>query len=227
MVRSSASGSASLTATRHRAYPIGTPRGEWQCDRYARGRVAVHPTLPLGGERTGRRIPHCHSMSSVPRRHDQGRVAVHLTLPLGGERTRWYVQVRVAVRRSLPLGGERTGQRIPHCHSVSNVPRRHDQRRVAVRCSLPLGGERTGGHVQVRVAVRRSLPLGIERTVLVRPGASGSASGTPGGEWQYISHCHSAVNVPGGASHTATRHRAYRDGTIRGEWQCVLTATRR
>ena len=154
MVRSSASGSASLTATRHRAYRDGTIRGEWQCDRYARGRVAVHLTLPLGGERTGRRIPHCHSMSSVPRRHDQGRVAVHLTLPLDGERTGWYVQVRVAVRRSLPLG--------------------------------------------------------IERTVLVRPGASGSASGTPGGEWQYISHCHSAVNVPGGASHTATRHRAYR-----------------
>ena len=76
MVRSSASGSASFTATRHRAYRIGTPRGEWQCDRYARGRVAVHPTLPLGGERTGRRIPHCHSASSVPRRHDQGRVAV-------------------------------------------------------------------------------------------------------------------------------------------------------
>ena len=164
MVRSSASGSAPFTATRHRAYRIGTPRGEWQCVRYARGRVAVHLTLPLGGERTGRRIPHCHSASSVPRRHDQGRVAVHLTLPLGGERTGWYVQVRVAVRRSLPLG--------------------------------------------------------IERTVLVRPGASGSAIGTLGGEWQCISHCHSAVNVPGGASHTATRHRAYRDGTIRGEWQC-------
>ena len=122
MVRSSASGSASLTATRHRAYPIGTPRGEWQCDRYARGRVAVHPTLPLGGERTGRRIPHCHSASSVPRRHDQGRVAVrphcHSTVNVrdGTFKCEWQCAV--------------------HCHSASSVPYWYAQGRVAVRPSI-------------------------------------------------------------------------------------------
>ena len=31
-----------------------------------------------------------------------------------------------------------------------------------------------------------SLPLGIERTASVRSGASGSASGTPRGEWQCL-----------------------------------------
>ena len=81
-----------------RAAPSG---GEWQCASHCHsevnapywhaqgasgsaggaggalgGRVAVHLTLPLGGERTEQRIPHCHSMSSVPRRYAQGRVAV-------------------------------------------------------------------------------------------------------------------------------------------------------
>ena len=108
MVRSSASGSVDLTATRHRAYRIGAPRGEGQCDRYARGRVAVHLTLPLGGEHTGRRIPHCHSASSVPIRYDQGRVAVRRSLPLGVERT---VSVRSGAsgNATLNLGGSRRG----------------------------------------------------------------------------------------------------------------------
>ena len=76
MARSGASGSAPYTATRHRAYRIGTIRGEWQCVRYVRGRVAVQLTLPLGGERAGRRAVHCHLASSVPHWYDQGRVAV-------------------------------------------------------------------------------------------------------------------------------------------------------
>ena len=98
MVRSSASGSVDPTATRHRAYRIGTIRGEWQCDRYARGRVAVRHSLPLGGERTGRRIPHCHSVVNVrdgtfkcewqcrPHCHSASSVPY------------WYAQGRVAVR---------------------------------------------------------------------------------------------------------------------------------
>ena len=127
MVRSSASGSVDPTATRCRAYRISTPKGEWQCVRYARGRVAVHLTLPLGGERTG-----------------------------------WYVQVRVAVRRSLPLD--------------------------------------------------------IERTVLVRPGASGSAIGTLGGEWQCIPHCHSVSSVPSGSAtlNLGGSRRGSRGGSRRG-----------
>ena len=52
------------------------------------------------------------------------------------------------------------------------------------------------------------LPLGIERTVSVRSGASGSASGTFGGEWQCDSHCHSASSVLGSTPYTATRRRA-------------------
>ena len=51
--RSGASGSASHTAKWHRAYRSGTLGVEWQCDRYAQGRVAVQFTLPLGGERAG------------------------------------------------------------------------------------------------------------------------------------------------------------------------------
>ena len=51
--RSGPSGSVTHTATWHRAYQSGTLRGEWQCDRYARGRVAVLPTLPLDVERVG------------------------------------------------------------------------------------------------------------------------------------------------------------------------------
>ncbi len=71
--------------------------------------------------------------------------------------------------------------------------------------ALPLGGERTARRAQGRVAVRLTLPPGVERTETVRSGPSGSASGALGGEWQCVSHCHSTVNVPRGASHTATR----------------------
>ena len=71
--------------------------------------------------------------------------------------------------------------------------------------ALPLGGERTERYAQGRVAVQRTLPPGVERTETVRSGPSGSAPGTLGGEWQYVSHCHSTMNVPRGASHTATR----------------------
>ena len=160
MVRSSASGSVDPTATRHRAYRIGAPRGEWQCDRYARGRVAVHLTLPLGGERTGRRIPHCHSASSVPRRHDQGRVAV-----------RPHCHSAVNVRDGT---FKCEWQCRPHCHSASSVPYWYAQGRVAVRSvrsgasgsasSLPLGGERTGRripHCHSAVNVRGSATLNL------------------------------------------------------------------
>ena len=73
---SSVLGGAPYTATRHRACRIGTFRGEWQCNQYARERAAARRTLPLGGERTGQCVPHCHSASSVLYRYDQGRVAV-------------------------------------------------------------------------------------------------------------------------------------------------------
>ena len=52
--RSGTSGSESYTATWRQSYRSGTFRAEWQCDRYARGRVAVQLTLPLDGERAGR-----------------------------------------------------------------------------------------------------------------------------------------------------------------------------
>ena len=82
--------------------------------------------------------------------HAQGRVAVRLTLPLDVERTEavrprpeWqcerYARARVAVPLTLPLGGERTGQRHPHCHSTSNVPKRYAQGRVAVRVRVTHG----------------------------------------------------------------------------------------
>ena len=54
----------------------GTFTPEWQCavhchsvsivpQRYAQGRVAVQHTLPLGGERAGRYVTHCHSVANV------------------------------------------------------------------------------------------------------------------------------------------------------------------
>ena len=81
--RSGPSGSAAHTATRRRAYQNGTLGPEWQCERYARARVAVPLTLPLGGERTGQRHPHCHSTSNVPKRYAQGRVAVRVRVTHG------------------------------------------------------------------------------------------------------------------------------------------------
>ncbi len=106
--------------------------------------------------------------------------------------------------------------------------RRTDQKDLqwcsTVRLTLPVGDERTGWNVQGRVAVLRTLPLGGERTVLERSGASGSATGTLGGEWQCVSHCHSGVSVPDRAPYTATRCRAYRTGTLGGEWQCGRNA---
>ncbi len=175
---------------------------------------------------------------------DDPHLTVRRTLPLVGERTWWHVQGQVAVQLTLPLGGERAGRHAVHCHSsvnvrggtfrvewqcrphcdsASSVPHRYDQGRVAVR---PVRSEASGSatHTATRHlaywAARRTLPLGIERTASVRSGASGSASGTFGGEWQCDSHCHSVVSVPGSAPYTATRHRAYRIGTIRTEWQC-------
>ncbi len=109
-VRSGSSGSALHTATRYRTYRCGTLRVEWQCNRYAQGRVAVHFTLPLDGERTGpvrsgpsgsatgtfgvewqcgsRQLVRSGSSGSATHgnRYVQGRVAVHFTLPLGIER---------------------------------------------------------------------------------------------------------------------------------------------
>jgi len=95
-----------------------TLRAEWQCDS------------------------HCHSTLNVPKWYAQGQVAVpparDCTL-----RAEWqcerYAQARVAVPPTLPLGGERTGQRHPHCHSTSNVPKRYAQGRVAVRVRVTHG----------------------------------------------------------------------------------------
>ena len=108
------------------------------------------------------------------------------------------------------MASQRVSERLEHV----------DDPHLMTRRTLPLGGERTGRHVQGRVAVPPSLPDGVEHAVLVRSGPSGSAAATPRVEWQCVSHCHSGVSVPGSAPYTATRHRAYRIGTIRCEWQC-------
>ena len=77
-----------------------------------------------------------------------------------------------------------------------------------------------GWYVQVRVAVRRTLPLDIERTEKERTGASGSAIGTLGGEWQCHPHEAARSGSSGSVAYTAKWHRAYRIGTLRSEWQC-------
>ena len=67
--------------------PVNVPRVtfgvEWQCDRYARGRVAVLPTLPLDVERVGviRSVPTGSATGTFRTewqcdRYAQGRVAV-------------------------------------------------------------------------------------------------------------------------------------------------------
>ena len=88
--RSGPSGSVTHTATWHRAYQSGTLRGEWQCDRYARGRVAVLPTLPLDVERVGviRSVPTGSATGTFRTewqcdRYAQGRVAVRVGVTFG------------------------------------------------------------------------------------------------------------------------------------------------
>ena len=76
---------------------LGTLGGEWQCvrdchsgvnvpGRYARGRVAVQPTLPLGRERTGPVRSGPSGSEGTGPGHARGRVAVRTGLPLGRER---------------------------------------------------------------------------------------------------------------------------------------------
>ena len=128
------------------------------------------------------------------------------TLPLGGERTGRHVQGRVAVPPSLPLGIERTvSVRSGSSGSASGTIRvewqcvRYVQGRVAVRLTLPLGGERAGRRA-VHCHSTSSVPHWyVQRRVAVRPVRPG---------------------VSGGAPYTATRRRACRIGTFRGEWQC-------
>ena len=89
--------------------------------------------------------------------------------------------------------------------------------------SLPLDVERTetvrsgpsgsaahaGLHAQAQVAVPLTLPLDVERTGC-----------TP-------SHCHSTSSVRAARPYTATRRRAYQDGTLRAEWKCYPHGTAR
>ena len=85
---------------------------------------------------------------------------------------------------TLPVGLERTARRV--------------QGRVAVQSvrSGPSGSEGMGsGYARGRVAVHLTLPLGVERTVLVRSGASGSATLDLGG----------SLEVPGEAPGEALR----------------------
>ena len=78
----------------------------------------------------------------------------------------------------------------------------------------------TGPHVQARVAVSLTLPHGIERTKAVRSGPTGSAIGTLGVEWQCHLHGTARSSPSGSVTRTATWHRAYQSGTLRGKWQC-------
>ena len=128
--RSGPSGSVTHTATWHRAYQSGTLRGEWQCDRYARGRVAVPPTLPLDVERVGtvRSGPsgsaigtlrgewQCHphgTARSGPSGSVTHTATWHRAYQSGTLRGEWqcdrYARGRVAVLPTLPLDVERVG----------------------------------------------------------------------------------------------------------------------
>ena len=109
-------------------------------------------------------------------------MAVRLTLPLDVERiktvrsgpsgsaahTELHAQGRVAVLPTLPLGGERTGQRHPHCHLTSNVPKRYARLRVAVWVRAihgPAGATPTLG--------RASSELSLERWAVSERGVPG------------------------------------------------------
>ena len=127
---------------------------------------------------------------------------------------------RVGAVRSGPTGSaigtpRPEWQCHPHCHMASSVPKRYAQARVAVR-SVRSGSSgsatHTGPHVQARVAVSLTLPHGIERTKAVRSGASGSAIGTLGVEWQCYPHCHSTLNVWGQYAQARVAVRSVRSG---------------
>ena len=95
-------GERTVQCISHCHSPVNVPhvtfKAEWQCDRYARGRVAVPLTLPLDGERTKAVRPGPSGSATHTGRYARGRVAVRLTLPLSGERMGLHVQGRVAVR---------------------------------------------------------------------------------------------------------------------------------
>ena len=132
----------------------GTLRPEWQCDGYARDRVAVRITLPLAGERTeAERSGPSGSATGAPG-YAQARVAVRpVRSGSSGSATgtSGYAQARVAVQVTLPSGVERTvavrsgssgsatgtfgpeWQCGSHCHSLVNVQGLSVQCRVAVR----------------------------------------------------------------------------------------------
>ena len=145
--------------------------------------MGARRTLPLVGERMGRRV--------------QGRVAVPPSLPLGIERT---VLVRSGSSGSASGTFRVEWQCDSHCHSVVSVlgsaPYTATRRR-AYRIGTFRGEWQCDQYARERAAARPTLPLGIERTVSVRSGSSGSATGTFGVEWQCGSHCHSLVNVQG------------------------------
>ena len=103
---------------------------------------------------------------------------------------------------ALPLDVERTGQRRPHCHSTSNVPKRYAQGRVAV---LPARDCTLGPEWQCRPHCH--LTSSVPRRYA--PGPSGSANGTLGPEWQCYPHGTARSGPSGSAAHTATRCRAY------------------
>ena len=74
----------------------------------------------------------------------------------------------MAVPPTLPLGVERTGQRHPHCHSTSSVPKRYAQGRVAVWVRAihgPAGATPTLG--------RASSELSLERWAVSERGVPG------------------------------------------------------
>ena len=147
-------------ARRHCHSPVNvrgcTFKAEWQCNRHARGRVAVQLTLPLNGER----ITH----------HVQGRVAAQSvrSMPSGSEGMgSGYARGRVAVRPGLPNGRERTKSVRSGLSGSEGMGSGYARGRVAVHLTLPLASERTTRHVQGRVAVQS-----------VRSGPSGSAAHT-------------------------------------------------
>ncbi len=165
--RSGPSGSVTHTATWHRAYQSGTLRGEWQCDQYARGRVAVLPTLPLDVERVGvvRSVPsgsatgtlraewQCHphgTARSGPSGSVTHTATWHRAYQSGTLRGEWqcdrYARGRVAVLLTLPLDVERVGviRSVPTGSATGTFRSdwqcdRYAQVRLAVRVGVTFG----------------------------------------------------------------------------------------
>ena len=128
-----ARGSATHTATRHRAYQDGASRPEWQCQPHGTARSgpsgsAAHARLRAQGRVAAR--PHTATRHRAYRNgtsRPEWQCPPHGTARSGPSGSADHTATRRRTYRqhalTLPLDVERTGSTPSHCHSTSSVPK--------------------------------------------------------------------------------------------------------